>query len=214
MGKITAIRTGRGKRVKVFLDGRLAFSLGAEIAEKRNLTVGQELTDEQVDAFTGADRSQRCLETAIRYLSYRPRSEYEIKERLHSRGFDDGITDTVIARLKSQGLIDDTAFTQFWKGNRETFSPRSQRLTRLELRRKGVADEVIDGVVGTMDEGDSAYRAALTKVRSFPLIDYEVFRRRLGGYLRRRGFGYEMINRTVKQVWKEAGGRSEDSVPS
>ncbi len=214
MGKITAIRSsnGREKRVKIFLDSKLAFNLGAEMAAKEDLQVGQEIPAERVEALAKSDCLNRCLEAALRYLSYRPRSESEIRGRLHQRGFDDNNIEAVIAKLKQRSLIDDTAFTQFWKENREMFSPRSKRLTRLELRRKGVDSDIIDEVVGTIDEGDSAYRAALSKAHSLPLIDYQIFRRRLGGYLRRRGFGYETINHTVRQIWQELGGRFGDSV--
>ncbi len=203
---------GRSKQIKVFLDGKLALSLRGETAVNERLRVGQELSDDEVETLARSDQSQRCLESAIRYLSYRLRSEHEMKERLHQRGFDDDSIDVVINKLKGQGLIDDTAFTQFWKDNRETFSPRSQRLTKLELRRKGVAGDIIDEVIDTIDDSDSAYRAAQGKARRLPLTDYESFRRRLGGYLKRRGFGYEVTNNTVKRMWQELGGRFEDGV--
>ena len=74
---------------------------------------------------------------------------------------------------------------------------------KLELRRKGVARNIIDEVVDTIDDEDSAYRAALSKARSLPLSDYQGFRRRLGEYLKRRGFGYGVINRTMERLWQE-----------
>ena len=208
MGKITKLRTGRSreKRVNVFLDGKFAFSLLTEVAVTEGLQVGQELTVNQVETLTGADQRQRCLNATARYLSYRPRSESEIRQRLRQRGFDGDSIEAAIARLKEQGLVDDVAFARFWKDDRDSFSPRSQWLTRLELRRKGVADDVIDQVASTVDDGDSAYRAAVSKSRRWPVTDYPDFRRRLGGYLRRRGFSYEVINHTVERVWQENGG--------
>ena len=209
MKKVTAIRTGRrGKRVNVFLDGKFAFSLEAEVAIKEGLQVGQELADSHIEALARSDHFQRCLNAAIHYLSYRPRSEAELRERLHRRGFDGDNVETVIAKLREQGLVDDSAFAQFWKDNRESFSPRSQRLTRLELRQKGVASNIIDQVVADVDDDDSAYRAALSRARSLPLSDYQSFRRRLGEYLKRRGFGYGVISQTVERVWQERGSRS------
>ena len=207
MSKITALRAGRGreKRVNVFLDERFAFSLGAEVVMKEGLQVGQELSTGQVELLTGSDRLQRCLNAAYRYLSYRPRSESEVRERLQRRGFDGDCTEAAISRLREQGLVDDAVFAQFWKENRESFSPRSQRLTRLELKRKGVGSDVIEQVAADVDDGDSAYRAALGRVRRLPLSDYQGFRRRLGEYLRRRGFNYEVINHTVERVWQEQG---------
>ena len=210
MRKITALRVGRGprKRVNVSLDGRFAFSLEAEVAIKEGLQVGQELSTSQIEALAKFDHFHHCLNTAAHYLSYRPRSEFELRERLHQRGFDDDSVAAVLAKLKEQGLVDDMAFAQFWKDNRESFSPRSQWLTKLELRRKGVASNIIDQIADTIDDEDSAYRAALSKAQSLPLADYQSFRRRLGDYLKRRGFGYEVINHTVERLWPEIESRS------
>jgi regulatory protein len=205
MNKITAIQIGksRGKRVNVSLDGRFAFSLAAEVVLREGLRVGQELSAAEVEALAGTDRFHRCLNAALRYLSYRPRSEFELKERLQRRGFDGDSMGAVLTRLKEQELVDDVAFAQFWKDNRESFSPRSKRLTGLELRRKGVDEDTIAQVVDVIDDDDSAYRAALGKARSLSLSDYQDFRQRLAGYLRRRGFSYGVINHAVERVWQK-----------
>ena len=205
MTRITAIRIGRGrgKRVNVFLDGKFAFSLGAEVAVRESLQVDQELSNSQVETLARSDQFHRCLSAAVHYLSYRPRSESEIRERLQQRGFDGDSVEAVIARLKEQGLVDDVAFAQFWRDNRQSFRPRSRWLTRFELRQKGVAEDIIDQIVDAVDDADSAYRAALSKAQSLPHSDYQSFRRRLGGYLKRRGFGYEVINQTIGRMWQE-----------
>ncbi len=207
MSKVTAIRVGRGRRkqVNIFLGGRLALHLESETAVKEGLQVGQELSDSQIEALAKSDHFHRCLNAATHYLSYRPRSESELRERLHRRGFDDDSVETVIVRLKEQGVVDDMAFAQFWKDNRESFSPRSHWLIKLELRRKGVADDLIDRVVNVTSDEESAYRVATSKARSLPVADYQSFRQRLGGYLKRRGFGYGAINHTVERVWQERG---------
>ena len=210
MPKVTALRTGRGrgKRVDIFLDGKFAFSLEAEVTVKERIQVEQVLSANDIEALARSDRFQRCLNAAVRYLSYRPRSESELRERLRQRGFDGDTPEAVLARLKGQGLVDDSAFAQFWKDNRQSFSPRSRWLTRLELRRKGVADDTIDQAVAAIDDDDSAYRAALTKAQRLPRSDYEGFRRRLGEYLKRRGFNYEVINHTVERLWQDPASSS------
>jgi regulatory protein len=205
MKKVTAIRAGRrAKRVNVFLDGKFNFSLEAELAVKEGLAVGQELAESDIETLAQADISQRCLNAALRYLGYRPRSEAELKERLQKRGFDEASVEAVVAKLKEQGLVDDLAFAQFWQDNRQSFSPRSQRLTRSELRQKGVASDIIDQVLAEVSDEESAYRAAQAKARRLPRSDYQSFRRRLGGYLKRRGFGYGVITHTVERVWQGA----------
>jgi regulatory protein len=206
--KLTAGKS-RGDRLNVFLDGKFSFSLLTEVALKEGLRVEQELSVSQVESLTRSDRYQRCLNAAIRYLGYRPRSEAEVRQRLQRHGFDDDSINKTIAKLKEQGLVDDAAFARFWKENRETFSPRSRWLTGQELKRKGLDNNVIEQIVGEVDDSDSAYRAALSKARRLSSSDYQDFHRRLGEYLRRRGFNYQVINDTVERIWKERGGNNE-----
>jgi regulatory protein len=210
MEKISAIRTrkGRGKQVNVFVNGKLALSLEAEVAIKEGLQIGQQISASHIETLTRSNHIHRCLNAANHYLGYRPRSESEIRKRLQQRGFDNDSIEAVLVKLKEQGLVDDTVFAQFWKDNREFFSPRSQWLTRSELKRKGVASDIIEQVVNTIDDKDNAYRAAINKARSLPLSDYLSFRRHLGGYLKRRGFGYEVINHTIGRMWQEQEGEA------
>ena len=149
------------------------------------------------------------MNAAIRYIGYRPRSESEVRQRLRQRGFEDDCVEKVVDGLKEQGLIDDTSFARFWKENRDDFSPRSRWLTRVELQRKGIDRELIEQVVGEVDDNDSAYRAALSKARHLSSSDYQLFRRRLGEHLKRRGFTYEVISNTIAKVWREQQNNSE-----
>ena len=206
MKKVTAVRSGkRGKRVNIFLDEKFAFSLEAEVALKEGLKAEKALSEDEIEALKKADLFQRCLNAAFHFLSYRPRSETELRQRLQRRGFDGDNVAAVLARLKERGLVDDLAFAQFWKDNRQSFRPRSQWLTRLELRQKGVAEEIIERVAAQVDDEDCAYRAAVAKARRLSTADYEGFSRRLGEYLKRRGFGYGLIKSTVERVWQERG---------
>jgi regulatory protein len=210
MGKITGLTAGksREKRVNVFLDGKFAFSLLAEVALKEGLRTGQEISESRLEALTGLDRYQRCLNAALRFLGYRPRSETEVRQRLKKHGFENDYTEKAITRLKEQGLVDDVAFARFWKENRDSFSPRSRRQMKMELKSKGLAVDVIDPVISEINESESAYRAALGKARRLPREDYQVFRRRLGAYLVRRGFSYDIIKETTERIWKENGGNT------
>src|SRR3990172_8917023 len=117
MPTITAIRPQkRGKRVNLFLDGRFAFALAKGTAQ--GLEVGNELSPEQVQALTRKDTLERARDFSLRLLSYRPRSEKEVRERLGRHGFPPETVEETIARLKDQGLLDEGAFARFWKEGR------------------------------------------------------------------------------------------------
>lgn len=151
------------------------------------------------------DESQRCSHAALRYLSFRPRSEAELRFRLSRRGFDSETIAHVLTKLKEQHLVDDVAFAQFWRNNRQAFSPRSRRLIEQELRSKGVAAETISEVTAGLDDELQAYEAAQRKLRHAKGLAYPDFCRKLGAFLRRRGFNYEIIRHTIDRAWKEVG---------
>lgn len=205
MSRITKITAGkrREKRFNIFLDEKFAFSVPAEVMVKDRLHKGKELTDDDIKVLSKTDCYYRCLNKAVRYLGYRPRSESEMKQRLLQGGFDVDCIEKVIVKLKEQGLVDDNDFARFWKENRETFSPRSRRLTGLELQRKGLDSETIEEIVGEVDDEKNAYKAATGRLHRLPLTDRSVFYRKMSDFLRRRGFGYDVINHTVEKVWKE-----------
>lgn len=204
MKTITAIETQkRGReRVSIFLDGRFAFSVGRGVVEEHGLHPGQVLSDSRVEELAAADLFGKCLNAALRLLSYRPRSEAEIRTRL-SRRFDGETIEGVILRLRERQMIDDVAFAAFWREARDSFSPRGRWLLKAELRHKGVDPEVIDEVLDGIDDEESAYRAAQKRGRTLAKEDYETFRRKLGAFLRRRGFSYEVANRTTERLWQE-----------
>lgn len=210
MKKITALRTvkGRGQRVRLFLDGQHACNLEVEVVAREGLQVGQILSADRIEELVRTNDFQRYLDAAVHYLGYRPRSESELRERLNQRGFDGDIQEAVIARLKEQGLVDDMAFAQFWTNSRQSADPRSRWLTSLELKRKGVASDIITEVVNNIDDNDNAYRAAWSKARNIDQCSYQEFRRRLGGHLKHRGFSYGVINQTIQQLWQEQAGNA------
>jgi regulatory protein len=207
MSKITELKAGksREKRVNVYLDEKFAINMLTDVALKEGLKVGLEITESRLKALADADSRQRCYNAATRFLAYRPRSESEIRQRLLRHGFDETMIEKTLARLKEQGLADDAAFARFWIENRETFSPRSRRLAELELKRKGLSADIIEQATGEVDDGESAYRAAQSRMRRLTTSDYQTFRRRLWQYLGRRGFSYSVIKETTEKVWKEQG---------
>lgn len=211
MARITGLKPvrSRAKRVSISLDGRPALSIEAEVFARQMPRVGQELSQDQIEALKRQDERQRCYNAASRYLAHRPRSASELRQRLLKRGFNAETIGAVIAELAEKGLVDDTAFARFWKENRDTFSPRSRRLISAELRQKGIAAAIIEQVTGQDDDSQSAYRAAQKKAGRLPPGDYQVFRRRLGDFLRRRGYGYGVVQETVAGLWRELSGTEE-----
>lgn len=149
------------------------------------------------------DALQNCLNAAYRYLSYRPRSEGELRQRLHRHEFAAEVVEKTLVQLKEQNLVDDSAFARFWKDNRLSLKPKSKRLIMRELKDKKVASEIIERVTQDIDDEDNAYRLGYSRMHVLAHLDYPHFQRRLSSYLSYRGFSYQVIKRTVALLWQE-----------
>ena len=152
---------------------------------------------------TDSNSLQDCLDTAYYYLSYRPRSEGEIRQWLHKRGFPNELTEKTIARLREQNLSDDLAFAQFWKENRLSFRPKSRRLIERELRDRKIDAEIIEQVTKDIDDEEIAHKLGSSRLPALGHLDYPDFYRRLSSYLAYRGFSYEVIKHTASLLWQE-----------
>lgn len=203
-GTITALvaQKRNKERVNVYIDGEFAFGLA--LIEALKLHKGQTLTDEEIDRLKALDEIEVAHERALNLLSYRPRSTDEVRRKLQeSNKFSETAVEKALEKLERAGLLDDEAFARYWVENRERFSPRSARALRHELRQKGVSDRVVEDVVTSLDEEDAAYRAAQAKLSRYANAEEDEFRKRLGGYLSRRGFSYGTVRDVLDRIWDE-----------
>jgi regulatory protein len=146
-----------------------------------------------------------ALDTAVRYLASRPRSEYEVRQRLRRAGADGEVVESVLAQLRSHRLVDDRAFAEYWVEQRQTFRPRGARLLRAELAQHGVARGGAEAAVAPLGETAEAdaYRAASQRAARLRALDQATFTTRLAQWLARRGFDWDVITPVVARVWAE-----------
>jgi regulatory protein len=202
--RITAIEPQQKnpQRVNVYLDGEFAFGLARLVAAW--LSVGQELSEEKAARLQADDERETAYQKALHFLSFRPRSTAEIRQNLTKRGISESLVQETVARLQGSGLVNDEAFARAWVENRSEFRPRSRSALRMELRLKGLEDEVIQAVLEEqVDEEALALQAARKYVRRLAGLEWPEFRQKLGGFLARRGFSYTTLSPVVSEVWKE-----------
>ena len=212
--RITAIEPQQKnpQRVNVYLDGEFAFGLARVVAAW--LSVGQELSDEKAARLKADDERETAYQKALHFLSFRPRSSSEVRLNLTKRGIPESLVEETVARLQAAGLVNDQAFAQAWVENRGEFRPRSKSALRMELRRKGLDDELIQSVLEEkVDEEALAFQAARKYVRRLAGLEWPVFRQKLGGFLARRGFSYTTLSPVVSEVWKETRMADDGGTP-
>lgn len=210
-GTITglAVQKRNQERVSIFIDGEFAFGLA--LIEALKLKKGQRLSDAEIARLKALDEIEVAHESALHYLSYRPRSVAELRQHLQGKQVGDAAIQAVIERLQLAGLLDDEAFTRFWLDNRQQFKPRSARALRYELKQKGIADETIADALDEFDEDEAAYQLASQRAPRYRDLDRPTFRKRLGDFLARNGFSYNTIRDVVERLWKEHHEGMQDS---
>jgi regulatory protein len=213
-GTITALRyQKRNKnRVNVYLDDQFAFGLAA--IEAVRLRVGQALSDDDIARLRRQDDVERAHERALNFLSYRPRSEAEVRRNLRKKDVTDEAIEAVIERLTRVGMLDDREFARYWVENRLQFNPRGARALGHELREKGVPVSIIDDTLAGFDGEPAARKAAEAGARRLAHLEPTAFRRRLGAYLARRGFSYAVISPLVEEMLDAAHSEAVSDIES
>jgi len=204
MKKITAlvIQKRNPNRVNLYLDGEYAFGVARIVAAW--LRVGAELDEKKIEQLQVEDARERALQQAMLFLSYRARSESEIRKNLLKHEIPESVIELTLERLRQDGLANDNEFAQTWVENRSTFRPRSRRMLAMELRQKGLDDESMQSALKNVDDEPLAYEAAKKRSARFKDLEWSEFRKKLSEFLARRGFPYSVIAPVVTRIWNEA----------
>ncbi len=206
--RITAIEQQQRdpERVNVFLGGEFSFGLPALVAAQEGLHVGDRLSEEQIARLRALDEQAKAVGAAMNLLARRPRSEREVRDRLKRNGFPSETIDAAIEKLEGWRYVDDEAFARYWVENRDANKPRGRRLLEQELRFKGVDRETIRQTIDEteIDEESAALQLGRSKLRTYGGLDPHVARRRLGAFLIRRGYGYDVVKPALDRLFGEA----------
>ncbi len=145
-------------------------------------------------------RDEQARALCLRLLTGRARTRAELHGRLAKRGYPDDVSERVLDRLASVGLIDDADFAQQWVQSRRAHAGKSKRALAAELHTKGVDNDVITSALAGIDAGaerDRAEQLVRSKLRRETLTDEARVTRRLVGMLARRGYSQNMACEVV-----------------
>ncbi|KPL00273.1 MAG: hypothetical protein AMJ90_08575 [candidate division Zixibacteria bacterium SM23_73_2] len=132
------------KRISVFLDGEFAFGLDQETFFRFGLKKGDILNKKKLNQILDSEKKIKVKNAALNFLSYRARSEKEIKDRLKRKGYSRKLIDEVISDLKRLNFLNDYQFALNWIKDRLDHKPRGEKLLRAELLKLGIKEEFIE----------------------------------------------------------------------
>jgi len=208
----------RGLRVRLHLDSGDPLDITLEALERSRLGVGDTLPPADCRRLLDTDADIRVREAALNILSYRARTRRELKTKLRQKGFQPSRIDACLDRLQEKGFVDDSAVAAAFIRDRLRHRPRGRARLSSELREKGVSPDLVDRTITRVFEDeevsdlDLARRVAEDWVaRQNPTVltalattdrspERDRARRRLQGYLTRRGFRGDALYRAIDRV--------------
>ncbi|HMO54250.1 MAG TPA: regulatory protein RecX [Tepidiformaceae bacterium] len=199
---IRPLKRGR-QRVIELSDGREFFFSAEAIERVGGVAEGEPITEAHLQDLDAAELRVSAHEAALRLLSARPRSEKEMQTRLAMRGYPPEAIEAEVVRLRTAGLLDDSKFAAAWVEDRRRLAPRGRRMLRYELLGRGIDPEAVEQVTADFDDRAVALELARQKARRAPRDTYEAFVAKVGGFLKRRGFDYEVSAAATRTAWDE-----------
>lgn len=206
MPQITDIKSQkRKKRFNIYVDGKFSFGLDADTLIKSGLQINQEISQEEIEKLVKENEFVKVYDRVLKFFSYRPRSEKELQDWFKKKNVGEETKKLVIRKLQKLGYLNDEEFAKWWIEQRTTFKPMGRRLLEMELRQKGIAKDLITkllhGYVAT--ERDQAQKIAEKKWERLKSLPYKESREKLGAFLARRGFSWEVIKEVVDEILKK-----------
>ena len=206
-GRITSIESQKknSNRVSVFIDDKFGFGLHHDVLLQHGLHAGQDLDEEQITTLQAADALIRAKETAIVYLGHRARTEQEVRKKLHGKGFESAIIDRVITRLHELSYLDDAGFARSYTQNRFKYKGYGPQRIRVELRRLGIENQLIEAAIEETMPGEAMYDKALAEAqkrlrRLRSEKDMNKKRQKLYGFLMRRGHTPDIVREVIDNI--------------
>lgn len=196
----------------VFFDDGQSFRIHQDLVGQYALAENLELNGEKISEIQSAAEKKEATEYAYLFLSYRGRSEKEMRERLKRKGFSEPTADQVIQTLKSQSLINDVELAKNLTDSRFKNRLWGRSRVRQDLVKKGIepkmAEEVSREIESQMpedlaDEDERAYRLLMKRKEQIKSLDVRTQHRRLFGYLARRGFSFDVIEKVLSRYKRE-----------
>ncbi len=196
--KITKIarQVKRADRYSVYLDGKYSFSVGETELLKLGLHSGQELTEQELSSFREEGDYGKWFDKTLNLLSYRMRSEWELRDYLKRKKAPEEFTEKILNKLSVNGYVNDEQFAKRWVENRRLLKATSRRKLTMELKQKRIPGDIIDRVLADdkeqVDERELLKELVEKKRARYP--DKLKFMQ----YLARQGYNYDDIKSVLE----------------
>ena len=194
----------------LFLDGVYFDSVDAGCIPKLCLRVGLEIGVEVLQKLIQADEGMRAKNYALELLSSQSYSKNQMIYQLRQKGFGTEAINITLEDLEQLGHIKDENFAKKWVARRQRSKPKGKKVLEHELANQSIDKTTVDRVLAGIhdaEETNIALQLAQKQVKRYQSLAPQVAKRRLHGFLLRRGFDYETVQSVIERVLIKGNGQ-------
>lgn len=154
-----------------------------------------------LEDMTSVEMASFAKEILVRKLSERAHSRGDLAQALAKKQVPEEIAEAMLDKFETAGLINDAEFARSWVQARSRGKGLAQSVLAMELRRKGVDEEIARAALSELDpevERQAAHDLVQKKLRSMGGLDQQVQMRRLVGLLARKGYSPQVAFKVVR----------------
>ena len=140
---------------------------------------------------------------AVYFLKFRQRSVKEMQDYLKKKNVPEEMSKRVIAKLLEDKFLNDVSFAREWIESRARFRPKGRRVVEMELKQKGIPNDIIEEVFSdepsedVPDEKEQLKRLVEQRIGRYEGMTRNEIYQKLGAYLGRRGFSWDQIKHSI-----------------
>lgn len=187
--------------LSIFVDDEYSFSMTDEDFISLGLYEERDITEDEIKHIRNELNFRRAKSEAVKYLTFKLRSEKEVFNKLVDKEYEQGIAQRVIEELKSMGYINDKLYVQKYIFDRSKLKPKSKKLLKYELMARGISEHDIDEIMSDWKVDETVVAEAIVRKRfgKYNTSDEKVLRK-IYSFLRHRGFGFEVIQTVANRI--------------
>ena len=197
------------QRVNVYIDEEYAFSCEIETVVKNNLKQGAQVDASKLKHMVQQDNYLKCKRDALKIIERGAKSEKQMIDKLMAKGYDDSVIPRTLDFMKDYGFIDDEKLSKSYVSQKSTSIGKNK--IKAFLYNKGISEDIIRRCIDDVDiemEETTAFNLALKKYNVLVKTekDNNILYKKLGDYLVRKGYSYDICRSVLKNVLRELDG--------
>ncbi|MCR2821992.1 recombination regulator RecX [Lederbergia panacisoli] len=202
---ITKITTQKNSpdRYNIYLDEKFAFGVDEEVLIRYHLVKGKELTEFDITQIQYEDEIRKALNAAINFLSYRMRSEDEIRQHLKKKEWDEPVIQAVLMKLVERKYVDDLEFAAAYVRTQVNGGKKGPLTIKQELKQKGIKELFIEKAMDEYSEEKQIEHAIQlgNKLASQNNNLSETFlKQKIEQFLMTKGFPFNIISVAIEEI--------------